>query len=291
MIKLYFSDLIRFISKNNILNSFFRNKLINFFFHERHEPFKIIRKFYINKKYFVDICCNIYDYSQILQVAKPEYESDIFNFYLNNLNKNYVFLDIGSNIGIHSFFIKKYCNLKDVISVEPNKKCIFLQKKTFSFDKKLKIKIINKIISHKKINILSEFNNNSGSGTINNDFGKDIVLSANINKSFCLSQKPSNLLKKIQKKKPTNKIAIKLDIQGSEYDFLRSIKSILTKKNNIEFIIFEINKNNYYLMKDLIKGISPKYILKDLFNNRIDINYIKMKKILKKNLLLIKKIN
>jgi hypothetical protein len=155
----------------------------------------------------------------------------------------------------------------------------------------LKIKIINKIISHKKINILSEFNNNSGSGTINNDFGKDIVLNANINKSFCLSQKPSNLLKKIQKKKPTNKIAIKLDIQGSEYDFLRSIKSILTKKNNIEFIIFEINKNNYYLMKDLIKGISLKYILKDLFNNRIDINYIKMKKILKKNLLLIKKIN
>lgn len=276
----------QFLSKKNVLNDFIRNKFINFIFRERHNPYKKFRKYFINNKYFIDIYIDIYDYSHVLQAVKPEYESEVFLFYLKKLNKNYLFLDIGSNIGLHSFFVKKFLNIKNIYSVEPNLKCIFLQKKTINSDKNLRIKIINKSITSNKNNVLTQVNNNSGSGTINNDFGKDTPLTFNSNNSKVATISSSKFIKNIRKKNLMSDFVIKLDIQGSEYNFLKDIKNILIHEKYVKFIIFEINSKNFHLLKNLIIRLKKKFMLTDLSMKLIEINSLPINKLLKRNLLL-----
>jgi FkbM family methyltransferase len=276
----------QFLSKKNLLNDFIRNKFINFIFRERHTPYKKFRKYFINNKYFIDIYIDIYDYSHVLQATKPEYESEIFLFYLKKLNKNHLFIDIGSNIGLHSFFVRKFLNIKNIYSVEPNLKCIFLQKKTISSNKNLKIKIINKLITSLTNNVLVQINNNTGSGTINNDFGKDAPLAFNLNNSKVATISPSKFIKNIRKKNLMSDFVIKLDIQGSEYNFLEDIKNILIHENYIKFIVFEINNKNFHLLKNLIIKLKTRFILTDLSMKLIEINFLPINKLLKRNLLL-----
>ena len=58
-------------------------------------------------------------------------------FYLNSFLSDEIFIDIGSNIGTHSFFILKYLSPFKVLSIDPQKICIYLQKKTLSSNKDL----------------------------------------------------------------------------------------------------------------------------------------------------------
>ena len=276
----------QFLSKKNLLNDFIRNKFINFIFRERHSPYKKFRKYFINNKYFIDIYIDIYDYSHVLQAIKPDYESEVFLFYLKKLNKNNLFIDVGSNIGLHSFFVKKFLNIKNIYSVEPNLKCIFLQMKTINSNKNLRVEIINKLITSGTNNFLTQFNNNSGSGTINNDFGKDPPPTFNLNNSKTATIGYYKFIKNIRKKNLMSDFVIKLDIQGSEYNFLKDIKNILIHEKYIKFIIFEINSKNFYLLKNLIIRLKKKFMLTDLSMKLIEINSLPINKLLKRNLLL-----
>jgi hypothetical protein len=79
-------------------------------------------------------------------------------------------------------------------------------------------------------------------------------------------------------------IFIKLDIQGSEYNFIQNIRNILLKKDIIKCIIFEINKKNISKLKLLIKNLSNKYFLTDI--NNANISNKNLLNFLKKNVVL-----
>ena len=99
--------------------------------------------------------------------------------------------------------------------------------------------LINKAMSNKKLK-LKIFRNNSGSGTLNDDFGSDHI---NINNQEEKNienipvKKFFNILKNYK-----NKITIKIDVQGSEYSILKEIFKI-KNISSIKNIIFEIILN------------------------------------------------
>lgn len=151
----YFSG----IEDSFYFNEKLKNFLLNFMFMYRHKPFQETIKIFITKKYCIEkFCFDIFDYSHVSQLIFANYEKNHFKFYLKNFYKNEIFVDIGSNIGVHSFFVLKFLDPFRVYSIEPQSLCADLQKKTLMNNKELAIKknrffIINKSINNKKKNL------------------------------------------------------------------------------------------------------------------------------------------
>ena len=290
-----YSNIVKFISKfnDNYFLKKIKNAIINFNFRDRHTPFiKNVTKYFINKKFFIqNLNFDIYDYSHVSQIIFTSYEENHFKFYLNQVRKGEIFIDIGSNIGLHSFFVLKYLQPLKVLSIDPQKLCINLQKKTLSENKKLnsrKIEFINSAVGNLNRE-LTLFRNDSGSGTLCNDFGKDLVDFNNLEKENITYISIKKIFKKISNtisyKLPH--VTIKIDAQGSEFEILNEIYNsnfLYCIKN----IIFEVNSTNLNYQKTCLK----KYIVKDyrlltLDNLQVSINnidnYIKSCLILSRN--------
>lgn len=269
-----FAKLIYFLSKftDSIIFNKIKTKLINFVFQDRHTPLKKTKKVYINQNYYIDnFYYDVQDYSHVSQIIYSSYEKDIFIYYLNNFKANENFIDIGSNIGIHSFFVLKYLNPKKVISIEPQKLCIDLQKKTLQNNTNLKsenINFINSALGPKKSKI-QVFRGNSGSGSILNDFGNDPINPSNLY-TFSITNKS---IKDIFKLISNNVVNIKIDVQGSEMYILEE----LFKSDHIKYvkkIIFEINLYGIDKMKTLLKKYSDEFKLTNLDGSELSIEYL-----------------
>lgn len=267
-----FSNLINFLSSFNdrTIIKKIKDKLINFNFADRHLPFKETKKIYLNQKYFINnFHYDIYDYSHVSQLIYSSYEKDIFSYYLNSFKEGENFIDIGSNIGVHSFFILKYLKPNHVISIEPQSLCIYLQNKTLKNNKELnpdKINFINSAIAYKETNI-KIFRNNSGSGTLVDDFGSDYLNPNNLN-----TMKISNIsIEDVFKNLSNRVINIKIDTQGSEINILKEIHNSNFIKN-VGKIIFEINLNEIDELKTILKSFTKNFILTNLKNSEISID-------------------
>ena len=266
-----YSALVRFFAnfQDGFIVKKFKDFLINFNFDNRHTPFQKTKKYYLNKKYFIEnFYFNIYDFSNVDQLLYFEYEKNHFKFYLNSFLSDEIFIDIGSNIGTHSFFILKYLNPSKVLSIDPQKICIYLQKKTLSTNKDLnkeKIEFINSAVGDFPSE-LKLFRSNSGSATLANDFGSDSVDLFNIEKHNISNISIEDIFKKLSKKLVT----IKIDVQGSEEKILDGIYNS-NSLINIKNIIFEINNTNMDVLKIVIQKYLNKYKLIDLNYNEISI--------------------
>lgn len=279
-----YSNLINFFSnfKDNIIIKQIKKQLIKFVFKDRHTPFNKTKKIFLNKKYFIkNFFYDVYDYSHITQLVYSSYEHEHFLFYLNTFKENENFIDIGSNIGMHSFFILKYLRPKKVISVEPQSLCVHLQKKTLEGNIELaseKIEFINSAVGYKERNI-KIFRNNTGSGTLVDDFGKEIIDLNNINTLEVTHTSVEDIFKKV-----TNGITnIKIDTQGAEIMILEEI----SKSNfidNINKIIFEINLNEIDRLRNILNKYLNKFKLTDFNSFEVSIN--ELHKHVKKDLVL-----
>ena len=141
------------------------------------------------------------------------------------------------------------------MSIDPQKICIYLQKKTLSCNNNLnkeKIEFINSAVGDSTSEI-KLFRNNSGSGTLVNDFGSDPVDSVNIENHNISSISVEDVFKKLSKELVT----IKIDVQGSEEKILNDIYNS-NSLINIKNIIFEVNKTNL----DNLKKVIQKYLTK-----------------------------
>jgi FkbM family methyltransferase len=289
--KLYYLKFINFLSKQQDsfeiikkLKSFF----LNFIFFYRHKPFQETKKIFITKKYYIEkFSFDIFDYSHVSQLIFANYEKSHFQFYIKNFSKGEIFIDIGSNIGIHSFFVLKFLNPFRVYSIEPQPLCVNLQKKTLYNNKELAIKnrkifIINKAINNKNKK-LKIFRNNSGSGTLNNDFGNDYIEKYNqniIKIGYISVKKIFGYLKK------DKKITIKIDTQGSELFILQEIYKTKNLKN-IKNIIFEVNKENIEMLRIVLTKYLKEFKLINF--NLEEVSLIHLRKNIKACLILTKK--
>lgn len=150
---------------------------------------------------------------------------------------NSTFLDIGANIGNHSVFFKDTFN--KIESFEPQKKIFQILK--LNTKKYSKIKIYNFGVSNE--DTLKTFHipiTNSG------------MASEKQHTTEYYSEKV--ILKKLDYKNFPNVGYIKIDVEGSEYEVLKSLDDII--KTSKPLISFELNKNNIDRKKiiDLLKN-------------------------------------
>jgi len=269
-----FSNLINFFSNINdyIIIKQIKKQIIKFFFKDRHTPFKKTKKIYLNKKYFIkNFYYDVYDYSHINQIFYSSYENKHFSYYLNSFKENENFIDISSNIENHSYFVLKYLKPKKVISIEPQGLCMHLQKKTLENNIEInseKIEFINSAVGQNEKSI-KLFRNNSGSGTLINDFGKDYVDINNLTILEVTHISIQDIFKKI-----SNEITnIKIDTQGAEMKILEEIYNS-NFIDNIKKIIFEINLNEIDGIKTVLRKYLKKFELTDLNNSNILINKV-----------------
>jgi hypothetical protein len=131
--KLNYLKIVNFFSSREdffCLNQKLKNFILNFIFMYRHKPFQETKKIFITKKYCIEkFSFDIFDYSHVSQLLFANYEKSHFQFYIKNFSKGEIFIDIGSNIGVHSFFVLKFLNPFRVYSIEPQPLCANLQKK------------------------------------------------------------------------------------------------------------------------------------------------------------------
>ncbi len=177
---------------------------------------------------------------------KKKYEVDNFNFINQNkfFKKNFIFVDVGCNIGIYTLIIgKKFKNCKHIISIEP----------IFNTFKRLKSNVnINKI---ERITTLLNV-------ALSNEDGKSKMRSVSKNNQIQLSKyeideigdvevetKVFDNLYKFEKEY----IFIKCDVEGHEIKTIEGMKNTL-KKNEC-LIQIEIFSENYRNTENLLNNL------------------------------------
>lgn len=274
--RIKYSSVVKFLSKtpDNFITSKIKKMLILFVFSDRHNPFQTINKNYLSRKYTVNMVVDIYDYSHISQVLLSNYEADIFEYYLNNISPKDIFIDFGSNIGIHSFFVLKYLTALKVYSIEANPLLANLQRRTLDGEdfanKKDRFRLINAIISNEDTSF-QIVRNNTGSGTAKSDFGKDIIDHENI---VTIDAPVKSVSKLIAENDFTSPLCIKLDVQGAEYEIIKGlIDSPIASL--IKFIIFEVNQTDIDDITRLISENDKMFNLATIKGNCINPKDIK----------------
>ena len=182
---------------------------------------------------------------------KQEYETENFNFIFKNefFKKPFVFIDIGSNIGIYTLIIgKKFKNCKKIISFEP----ILHSFKTLSVN--VKVNKIDNITS-----LLNFALSNEDGITKMGSFSRNrqIQLSKfEINKEgdIDVQTKIFDKLFKFEKEY----IFIKCDVEGHEYKIIDGMRNTL--QNNSCLLQIEIFNKNYKQTSSILNELNYKKI-------------------------------
>ena len=277
------TNYIKFFSKKSSLDFIFRklrNAYLKALANNDLKPIKKMNKVFVSNDRKIEIFMDSHDYSHIGQVADPNWENKIFNYYDKFNFDNLIFVDLGANIGCHTLFYYNFKKFDKLIYVEPNLKCVELFRQSLSVQKSFKEKqdkvlILNNVIGDKNGYLdLKVFKNNSGSGTIVDYFGKEskknIMLKSKSEFNFSKIETLtiSNIFSKIKK---NDNIIIKMDIQGAEPRILNQIGDIIDDYN-VKLCFFEINDFDHDIMKKSLRKFKKKYFLNDLKDEQVDEN-------------------
>ncbi len=155
-----------------------------------------------------------------------------------------IFIDVGSNIGFFSLYLKRYKNW-DILAFEPYKKSFNFAKELMNINN-IKYHLVNKAVSsstgvetlfipsNKKFSVFSGCASLVKPGKIMEKmYGKQLYDKVNVN---------TVSINEIINKYKNKNVLIKLDTEGNEFNILNSLRN-LKKLNNIDFII-EMNMND-----------------------------------------------
>lgn len=253
---------------------FFFGFITSFFNYKGFYKINLIITHFINKKKIKKIKLNSDTYFNFLLkdpyynrliYPKFEYEPEI-EFILRKFKKiNYLFVDVGANLGYWSLIASsKQFNKKKSIAIEPLKSNYNFLKKNQS-DNKRRFQILNIGIGEKnkysKIFYSGSFSNAGAS--INKDNGSNLINSEIIK---------IDTIDNILSNKRDKKIIIKLDIEGNEINAIKGAKRTL--KKDCLLIYEDHGKDNMHVIS--------KYLMKKKYS----IYYFNDKKVYE-----IKKIN
>jgi FkbM family methyltransferase len=190
-----------------------------------------------------ELFLNPFDYVDSQIIKNGYYEPHVLNAIKENIRENDTFWDIGANIGLHSFAIKKIFGTVKVIGFEPN---------PYSLVKILKSRLKNKIpielnslalSSSTQVSSLSiKTIGNSGLTSLNPWKGvqyDDVCNVSLIRADFLIDEGMSE---------PN---IIKIDVEGHELEVLKGLGKYLLS-SNLRAIVFEDNKDEqvHSILKD-----------------------------------------
>ena len=180
-----------------------------------------------------------------INFLKKLYNSDAFEF----------FLDVGANCGYYSVNLANEFNNLKVVAFEPNKEAFTKFTNTLKVNPKLRkrIKIKNFGLSNSsgqlEMTSLEKFGYlQSGGSTIINEIEKKFVKT----KIFKCNFKIGTEVLKFK----NNKLGIKIDVEGHEYNVIQGLKNLL--KENKVILQIEIENKNFKKTDNFLNDIGYK---------------------------------
>jgi FkbM family methyltransferase len=184
------------------------------------------------------------------QTFKYCYRGDYGNLlsdYLNNLNENFVFVDIGANQGLYSIIAGKNKFSQRIYSIEPQKRILKILENNLKANGIKDYEIIPYALSDKKSKIdLVSFDNHSGKSTLQSQLNQPFV------KTEEIETIDSNFIEHIFDL--NENYILKIDVEGHEEVVIKELLKI-TNFNKISIIFYEVNVDwiDHKLIMDLLK--------------------------------------
>jgi len=193
---------------------------------------------------------------------------------LLKIKKDFIFLDIGSNIGYFSLVAGKNEKINKIFSIEPNPKIKKHLDKNLNYNfPKNKYKTYNFAIS-KRVGSLNFYINNFDSGS------SSLIKKNKNEKTIKIKSNNYKLFNEIAKKYPKKNVVVKIDVEGKDLEVLKEIKKsklfqnivyiyIETKNNKKDISNIKKNLKNFYLKKKhpIIKNLQS--------TKQLDLEFIK----------------
>ena len=193
---------------------------------------------------------------------------------LLKIKKDFIFLDIGSNIGYFSLVAGKNEKINKIFSIEPNPKVKKHLDKNLNYNfPKNKYKTYNCAIS-KKEGILNFYINKYDSGS------SSLIKKDKNERTIKVNSKNYKLFNEIAKNYTKKNVVVKIDVEGKDLEVLKEIKKsklfqnvvyiyIETKNNKKDISNIKKNLKNFYLKKKYL-------IIKNLQSTKqLDLEFIK----------------
>tara|TARA_B100001109_G_C18836625_1_gene462277 strand:- start:393 stop:1223 length:831 start_codon:yes stop_codon:yes gene_type:complete len=196
----------------------------------------------------------------------PQKEKKIFDRFIFEVSNAKSFLDIGAGIGLYTLFAHEHNKNIQTLSIEPNPdvfKALNKNLRNMSLNSKV-AKVLNKVVSSKNdmINFFIPTGDDFSYGTSK----KNLLIEKNISYRS-ISIDTTNL----SEYKTSNFEIIKIDVEGSELDVLKTIGSYL---KNCRLLFIEIRTENKTEVYELLKSFNFKPIIesKEEVGNYVFIN-------------------
>lgn len=196
----------------------------------------------------------------------PQKEKKIFDRFIFEVSNAKSFLDIGAGIGLYTLFAHEHNKNIQTLSIEPNPdvfKVLNKNLKNMSLNSKA-AKVLNKVVSSKNdmINFFIPTGDDFSYGTSK----KNLLIEKNISYRS-ISIDTTNL----SEYKTSNFEIIKIDVEGSELDVLKTISLYL---KNCRLLFIEIRTENKAEVYELLKSFNFKPIIesKEEVGNFVFIN-------------------
>ena len=194
---------------------------------------------------------------------KKKYEEDNFNFISSHtfFSDPFLFLDIGSNLGIYSLIIaKKFNNCHKVIAFEP-----ILE--TFNkFRLNVKKNLLENKIETNRVALSDKNAVMKMSSIFKNGMMQSAVFTVSNEGAISINAKIFDDLYKYS----NQNIFIKCDAEGHEYEIISGMRKNL--KNNKCFMQIEIQEKNILKVNSLLDRLGYRF-LKKIYNNSYYINF------------------
>ena len=194
------------------------------------------RKLYFLKKRKIFLYIDPFNFLGTVIIKDNDYEKEVLNFVVKNINQKSIFLDVGANEGIFSIIASKKNINGKTYAFEPQKLLISVIKKNLRVNQIKNCKIINAGLGSGNfksyINLYPDLN--TGASSIIRPYRfSNKKQSINIS-SLDYFIKKNNIIGKID--------LIKIDVEGYEIQVIKGMKNLL-KNNRIKNILVDYHMN------------------------------------------------
>ena len=183
----------------------------------------------------------------------PEKEKKIFDKFIHEVSNAKAFLDIGAGIGLFTLFAHEYNKNIQTLSIEPNPEAFETLKKNLNNINltNKEPKVLNKAVYYKKDKI--EFFIPTGDDFSYGTSKKNILIEKKIPYKSIIIETTN-----LSRYESNNFEVIKIDVEGSELDVLKTINSYL---ENCKYIFIEIMLENKIEVYKLLKSFNFEPII------------------------------